>query len=77
MKKFVSKDKVHDPWIDDECDNIADHFRSVDTKREMIDLRKKLQDIINTDAIFCSFEMMPVISKDLLQRFVCYVFNNA
>lgn len=77
MKKFVSKHKVRDSGIDDECDNIADHFRSIDTKREMIDLRKKLQDIINIDAIFCSFEVIPVISKDLLQRFVCYVFNNA
>ncbi|XP_050587890.1 methylenetetrahydrofolate reductase [Bombus affinis] len=69
MKKFVSKHKVCDSGIDDECDNIADHFRSIDTKREMIDLRKKLQDIINIDAIFCSFEVMPVISKDLLQSF--------
>lgn len=68
--------KVRDQGINNECDNNTNYFQLTNIKCQMIDLRKTLKDIINTNAIFCSFEVMHVKNSDFYQRFVCYVFNN-
>ncbi|XP_017791331.1 PREDICTED: methylenetetrahydrofolate reductase-like [Habropoda laboriosa] len=67
MERFVLGNKILGKSVDNnECKNIAN--RPIDTQREN-DLRKKLKNRIETNTIFCSFELTRVKNNDFYKSF--------
>ncbi|CAK9816284.1 Methylenetetrahydrofolate reductase [Anthophora quadrimaculata] len=66
MKTFVRGNEIHKKSINNnETNDIVN--RSVDTQVK-IDLRKELQNVMDTNTIFCSFELTRVKNNDFYQR---------
>lgn len=64
MKKTILKRKTYNQCID----NIKNGYQFKDTEYEIIDLRNKLKNVIDTNTIFCSFEFMHVENNDFYKR---------
>lgn len=77
MRKSNLKNGIHQKCANNnESNNVANYFRLRNTGHEVVDLRKKLKTLIDTNTAFCSFELLSLKNDDFYQRFVCYVLYN-
>ncbi|XP_043804245.1 methylenetetrahydrofolate reductase 1 isoform X2 [Apis laboriosa] len=64
MTKTALKRKTYNQYIDN-----RNGYQSKDTEHEIVDLRNKLKNVIDTNTIFCSFEFMHVENNDFYKNF--------
>lgn len=63
MTKTALKCKIYNQYIDN-----RNGYQSKDTEHEIVDLRNKLKNVIDTNTIFCSFEFMHVENNDFYKK---------
>ncbi|XP_034183177.2 methylenetetrahydrofolate reductase (NADPH) [Osmia lignaria lignaria] len=70
MRKSNLKNGIHQKFANNnESNNVANYFGLRNTGHEAIDLRKKLKSLIDTNTVFCSFELLSLKNDDFYQSF--------
>lgn len=69
VRGFVMENKVNEKTNDNHCQPSS-------TEPEIVDLRKKLKSLIDTNTTFCSFELTRVKNTNIYQRFVYYAVSS-